>query len=377
MHHSSDSRVSKDAERPVREHVPGSPKASRVASIDALRAVAALGVATFHLYSQYSLAEWREALPAFVHWFAMAGRWGVQLFFVISGFVIALTLFDRPNFDRPVDVGYYFARRLVRLDLVYLLALSLYILASVGRSDCSGLSVLQDPDMVPCPQWTTDQLAKNIFYFVPIEGQFWIPVAWTLAIEVHFYLLAAAFFVCLNRLGIQSHAPALICLLALASLAFPAGLFGRTDADWIAPCLFNLLGGCLAFMVIFRRSPIVVWSCVFYIVGLSGVFAIQRETHVIATLGSWGLVILTVSFFSRVSAVPGLLALGRYSYGIYLFHLLVGFYVVQPIALSGLPIISWGPVPLVLGLLFTVALSAASYRLVESPSIRWSKRIGR
>ena len=94
----------------------------RVAAIDGLRGLAALGVAWFHLYGQNAGPPLADAVPSAVSLASVWGRFGVQLFFAISGFVVAYTLLNDKSIDRVRDIGRYFVRRSVRLDLTYWLA---------------------------------------------------------------------------------------------------------------------------------------------------------------------------------------------------------------------------------------------------------------
>src|SRR5690348_11818763 len=85
-----------------------------IAAIDGLRAVAVLSVIVFHL--------WPSALPG--------GFTGVDIFFVISGFVVTGSLLDR-RFDRLRDLAaYFYARRLMRIMPALVTMLLVTILAA-------------------------------------------------------------------------------------------------------------------------------------------------------------------------------------------------------------------------------------------------------
>jgi peptidoglycan/LPS O-acetylase OafA/YrhL len=347
----------------------------RVAGIDALRGVAALAVATFHLYSQNTSPEWRESLPDFAHLIMIWGRWGVQLFFVISGFVIAYTLNDRKNFDRLVDFPLYFARRVVRLDTLYFVVLAIFVVfrtllpySTAGALEEVFPAITSDPASV----------AKNIFYFLPIPGDLWLPVAWTLGIEVQFYVAMAGLFILLNMTKQSRHSAWLIAAAAFLSLAYPSRLIDVKIGFWLMPSLFNLLAGSLLYFLVFRRSKFIVLSNVAFAGALGAVYWLVKESHVLATLLSY-LAVLAALFLlpARVAAHPVATFLGRCSYGIYLLHMLIGLVIVTPLVRIGLPILSWGPIPLAVGILGTVLAAWLLYVLIERPSIVFSKRIGR
>jgi peptidoglycan/LPS O-acetylase OafA/YrhL len=78
------------------------------------------------------------------------------------------------------------------------------------------------------------------------------------------------------------------------------------------------------------------------------------------------------SAFTRVLGTTPLVAVGRWSYGIYLWHLPVTIILVENIAVPGGPLgfVQW--IGLILGV--SAALGAFTYTFIEKPAIAWSKR---
>ncbi len=120
-----------------------SPGRRFIPEIDGLRFIAIMGVLLYHLHDQA-----RQTYPALTGWSVHAG-WGfhafqrghigVELFFVISGFILALP-FARHHLGagRPVRLGEYYLRRLSRLEPTYLINLTLFSGTRVAprRSRC-------------------------------------------------------------------------------------------------------------------------------------------------------------------------------------------------------------------------------------------------
>ncbi|RYG56101.1 acyltransferase, partial [bacterium] len=101
-----------------------SPKTSRFHFIDALRGLAAASVVLHHLFVASVMATVYEAAsPWLVRVLFQAGAHGVEIFFVLSGFVIAHSL--RNNGLSLGDLGRFIVRRQVRLDPPYWAALVL------------------------------------------------------------------------------------------------------------------------------------------------------------------------------------------------------------------------------------------------------------
>ena len=165
-------------------------KLSRVTSsgqiipeIDGLRFVAIMAVVAYHL--GYFIAVGYPALwitpgenPWNTHMVAR-GRYGVELFFVISGFVLSLPFAAHYRGKAPkVGLKRYFIRRLARIAPPYLLVLFVIFAGKVWFLE-------RDPaDLFP-------HLLSSLFYvhgLVYAHGSVIVPVAWTLEIEMQFYL---------------------------------------------------------------------------------------------------------------------------------------------------------------------------------------------
>ena len=96
------------------------PSETRIVAIDSLRGLAALSVCLFHLTQFGSLLP-RGRLAAFGAW----GWLGVEVFFVISGFIIPHAL-DRSHY-RLSRYGQFLLRRIIRLDPPYLCSIALVL----------------------------------------------------------------------------------------------------------------------------------------------------------------------------------------------------------------------------------------------------------
>ena len=147
-------------------------KRPRLAVLDGLRLLAALLVVLFH-YVAVSGPAWGERprglFPA-IYPVAAYGWLGVELFFVISGFVICMSAWGRP-------LGDFFVSRVARLYPVYWVGIALTTAAAfaAGKKHVQFSEFLANLTMLQTPlgAW-------------PVSG-----VYWTLWIELHFYLLFA------------------------------------------------------------------------------------------------------------------------------------------------------------------------------------------
>jgi Predicted acyltransferases len=135
------------------------------------------------------------------------GEAGVAIFFVISGFVIAHSLWGREV--TPGSAALFIARRSIRLDPPYWAA----ILLALGFSVLASLVI---PDRV-APEYSVGQLVAHIFYLQEILGYEHInPVFWTLCYEIQFYAVFA--------LILATRSTAVIAVACVMSLLWPLGV---------------------------------------------------------------------------------------------------------------------------------------------------------
>lgn len=142
--------------------------------VDILRGFAALSVLVYHVIESWNWLTFPTEGP--LAWFRI-GWLGVDLFFVISGFVIGLSALD--SIDRDGIRGFrkpFVIRRLARIVPLYYLSSILFILALLPR---------------PYENLTANILAHAVFvhnFFPSLLGALNAP-SWSLGIEMQFYLL--------------------------------------------------------------------------------------------------------------------------------------------------------------------------------------------
>ena len=288
----------------------------RSTAIDMLRGVAILLVLTRH---------W----PASRFGFTQIGWVGVDLFFVISGFLISSLLFRELDRTGEIDLGRFWLRRGLRIWPAYFAAFLAVIAVTMAHQIAGG-----SPPSLPIGQWPNLVLIQNYFP----EAARWRHT-WSLAIEEHFYIALPLVitFVARRRVPLIGASVFLFCLFArLVSVA--------AGADWTSVyyqthCrLDGLMAGVLIgyaarynpeLLQRIARHPIVVWAiCAVTLVVVAfnpletSRFTITFGFSMLA-LAFGGVVALAAvaSDFGAKWAPARLLAgVGLYSYTIYLAH---------------------------------------------------------
>ncbi len=182
-----------------------------IKSLDFLRGIAALGVVLYH-YSGLLLPTLN---PNYLTSILAYGEYGVQIFFVISGFIIPFSM-KKSNYSLK---GFWknLLRRYIRLAPPAYVAMLFSILIYF-----SAILFLKRPiDGISWPGFNWTAILGNISFSAPLIKSSWFnPVFWTLAIEFQFYILIglllplilnkkylATFLICIPILLIGNNRP--------------------------------------------------------------------------------------------------------------------------------------------------------------------------
>ena len=177
---------------------------SRSAPIDGLRAIAILYVVMFHCFlflqdvfvDKKLFIEFLDDMPFLLKW-VWHGDKGVDIFFVLSGFLIGGMLFRDYQREQNLDLKKFYKRRLTRILPLYIFALALYGSVYENNSDYIWANLLFVNNILP---------STKIF----------IPWSWSLTIEVQFYLLIP--FILMPILRLQKPLYGIFWLLVLMIL---------------------------------------------------------------------------------------------------------------------------------------------------------------
>ena len=321
----------------------------RLPVLDLLRGVASFAVCWFHLTNGHV-----GFLPPGILKASGAYGWlGVEVFFVISGFVIPFAL-QRSDYQLA-DCGIFVFKRIARLDPPYFAAILLIVFLQYASSKAPGFQ--GEPFTFSLAQTLLHVGYLNAFFGFP-----WLnPVFWTLALEFQYYLLMAFIF---PLIASRASSIRWCMMLALGILAFviPAERF---VFHWLPLFLLGITTFQFKTGIIQRKAyfPVIIliscgaWFCYGLIVTLVGV----TSAFIIA--------------FARLPHAGPLAFLGTISYSLYLLHVPIGGRVINLSTrfVAGLP----GRSMIVfVAAAVTVLAAWALYAFVERPAQRWSAAIG-
>ncbi len=206
--------------------------ADRSLLIDGLKAIAAQTIVIHHLASYGPMAESAGlAAPNLINWFATYGRWAVQVFLVVAGYLTAQALCGRPTaLTRPWNL---LAKRYVRLIWPFGLAVTLAVLAAeIAR-------FWTDDDMLPASAGMVQYLMHWLLLHAVLGHESLSTGVWYVAIDFQLFALTVLLLWSSRALRWPGWAPLLIGLLTCASL-----IWIRTWSDWDnwAPYFYNAYG---------------------------------------------------------------------------------------------------------------------------------------
>jgi len=348
------------------------PTGSRFAFLDGLRGLAALAVCCYHIERYAPFQESVAAItPEPVTWAIRHGWSGVQVFFVISGFVIAYSL--RNAIVTPRYVSEFLCRRTIRLTPPYV------ILVLVG------LVLGFAPELVGLPSScdqpvTWGQAISHLFYLQNICGYENLSAGfWTLCIEMQFYALFVILVGIAQILRLSGRMTEEQSAWSLALVCVPLGLASLfwwnidTNLDvWVIHFWGLFVAGALAWWVLDRRLP--VWVPCLYLGAMAVRLWFEWTNELFAATAAGTVVLVAVQFggLNRWLSASWLQYLGRVSYSLYLVHYPIGHLVLN----IGKRLTGDAAVPGLMWMLLSIGLSLvvaeAFYRVIEAPCVRWS-----
>lgn len=363
-------------------------EATRLPGLDLLRAIAVVWVMLFHSYVVGGLGEDYA-------WLSRYGWMGVDLFFVLSGYLIGSQVLAPLARGERLSFGGFYLRRAFRILPAFLAVLAIYIWVP-GFREAPGLE----------PAWKFLSFTLNVLIDYGDNKAF--SHAWSLCVEEHFYLLFPLLAWWLTRRPSKAAFVAICIGVVLAGVALRAGVWlhdasveGSVDTarrNWFVEDIYyptwNRLDGLLAGVVLatlktfrphaWQRAQ--AYANAALLLGL-GVVALafwlfRVRTGLLGNAIGWpvlsaGLALLVFAGASRGGwigrwAIPGAGWLAATSYSLYLAHKAM-FHVVDEAfgeALAGRGIVAFAAYGLA-----AVAAAALLHYGVERPFLRLRDRL--
>jgi peptidoglycan/LPS O-acetylase OafA/YrhL len=332
----------------------------KIPQLDAVRGIAVLLVVVHNTDSFPSLHL--AAISAY-------GWMGVDLFFVLSGFLITGILLDTKQSD-----GYFknfYARRCLRIwPLYYSLLIFMFVIVP-HLLPADGHAIFERSS----PWWAYPFFLQNFFVVIPTQAAGPLGVTWSLAIEEQFYLVWPLFVRHFSSIQIKRIAVGVILLspparfyLALHHVNIYSNLFCRLD---------GLMAGALLAVLVRSEGFVplehvkLAWVSLLLAASVA-IAAEDREARWLTfSMASWGSVsLIYVSLYSQWKWIQALFKnrflsyTGIVSYGLYLLHK-IAFDFTKATHINRYPVFSMS-----VTIAFSYLLAAVSWRFLETPFLR-------
>lgn len=341
-----------------------------LSGLDGIRGLAALAVVLFHAGV----------------WWLPAGFLGVDVFFVVSGFLITSLLISERERSGNTDLVQFWLRRARRLLPVLALVLIVTTVYAVLVLQETLSQHLHEVLMAALYVTNWDQIIRGVSYFEMFERPSQLRHLWSLAVEEQFYIIWPVVFTVVLRLLNLRWLWCIVAALAVLSVIWMVMLF--TPGDEPSRVYFG--SDARAFTILIGVAVGLYWKpwrrrwsvpaghlmdllAFAGMVGIGVIMVVGRHWH--DWMYPWGLLLTSLaaivlvafavrpgSLVGRALDVPVLRWLGRRSYSIYLWH--------WPVLLALQWEFDFAPntvAIVVVGLVATLLLSELSYRIVESP----------
>ena len=383
---------------------------TRLQPIDGLRGIAVLLVMQYHYWGlpfELFVGPSTLRIDQFVADVMKFGWIGVDLFFVLSGFLITGILLDvkgRGGYFRS-----FYARRALRiLPPYYLFLLFVIVVIPLVPAFSGGFEAVAQSEELREDQFWFWTFLVNIgasFVVFDMDVPFTHGHFWTLAVEEQFYLVWPMVVLLLARGRLTYVCFGLIGVAFLFRIAFTEGAWSSVlteNAVSLLPAKMDTLafGALIAIAVrdgrleeLTRFAPAAAIACAVFIVVLAfrnggflpgEVEVIQWGYLAVAILFA-GVVLLALSaqpssLMHRGLTVSPLLAIGKYSYVMYIVHILVGVELARQVAVH-----DWWrrvggseiPFDIVFSLVataITFGIAWVSWRVLEQPILAQKRR---
>lgn len=333
-------------------------------SLDGIRAIAVFAVLWHHTGS--FILSWPITTRGFL---------GVDLFFIISGFLISTLLLRELQKKGRVSLKYFYIRRFLRIFPAYYLMLLIVGTTAFLTSGNSSSAVKHDLFFA----------AFYISNLVPMHSM--LAITWSLSAEEQFYLVAPLAIKCIRHALL----PFLILAYILVSLP-PFGYFPSVALpSFFKETTFGpiLLGVVLAKLLnneccftwfskaIGRTGSPILALIILLIISnhpkddISGWHRLFIHWAMLAFVASC--VIREKNILHNILALPPIQRIGKVSYGMYLYHLIVAHFISKGIKVTN---IEWGQALFAGTMITTWVVAELSYRYYETPFLSMKARFG-
>jgi peptidoglycan/LPS O-acetylase OafA/YrhL len=358
-------------------------------NLNGLRFIAALMVIVHHI-EQFKIIYKITIIPNFWEskpYFQLFGKLGVDLFFVLSGFLITYIMLFEERQNNKIRIWDFYKRRILRIWPLYFLIvlLAFFILPQVSLFTIPniGSNIINDhfASNLILYIFFLPNLALSLFMPIPFAAQ-----AWSIGTEEQFYLVWPLLLTKIrkNRLFLMLSIVFIYWIISAYLNIYNQNLSNQLDVFrqyWNTFKINCMAIGAFFSIVYFKKLKILKYflnNFVFFVALISSIILISQGTYlpyinVEAYSFLFGLIILNLAANERLKNVlefKFLNYLGKISYGLYMFHAIAIVLTINSMQHFNIQSY-WLIYPI--SIIITIVLSSVSYKYLETYFLKIKK----
>lgn len=361
----------------------------RLEELDSLRGLAALTVIFSHFFAIFKVESHSNILNRLIdsplHLF-FAGHEAVVLFFILSGFVLALPYYN----NKETSYSVFAIKRVIRIYIPYIVSVIVAVILAFIFTK-GGINELSDwfNSVWEYPiKW--DVVIDHIIFIHSFENSEFNPVYWSLVHELRISLVFPLILLLQNKYSIKTNTIiGVVLFFSGFSLFYLTNIVLQINVDYFSTLQYIPMFMIGAYLALYREKLVnylkqlneVAMYCLLFLALLAYTYAhwffpsigiLHVVNDLIISFGASIFIIfsLTSKKFSAFLKIKLVHFMGKISYSIYLYHSIVLLTMLN-IFYNKINIIFI----FIMTIILTMVLSALSYYWVELPSIKLIKKI--
>jgi peptidoglycan/LPS O-acetylase OafA/YrhL len=370
-------------------------------NLDGLRFMAFLGVFVNHAFGCLAYRNNDTTYKFIRERFLFGGDLGVNLFFVLSGFLITYLLLKEKEFYGKINILHFYVRRILRIWPVYFVVIIICIVFLPPLKEFIPPAFPISPSIDKLSPVLYVTFIGNFDYILHGITNVMIGVLWSVSVEEQFYLFWPLLVAFIPRKFLLS---AFITIIA-GSVAYR--FFGSNGGHSMLlkyhslSCTTYLATGAVlayfstkeSFISIVAKTPrwliiilylmflaiipfrTIIWKFGAYYVHVASILPVILSLFFAFFIAEQNYALKSFYKFSRLKLIS---ELGKYTYGMYCYHMMVFFFVLLAMHHSGINVNNVNKYvftfELLISMLLTIVISKLSYRYFESPFLRLKDR---
>ncbi len=346
------------------------------AGFNVLRLYAALSVVIAHTSHNFANIRTMPADLPLLNWLTLDAQTAVNLFLVLSGFLVTYWMFRERETAGRFDPRRFYLRRALRIAPVYYLvaAAGLFLIpwAFGSAYEWAPLPIRSLVlVLLFCPNFVTGLGPLEHLWCIGLEGQFYL--VWPLAFR--------------QRIGTFLRIVLGILLVKIMILPAIAILHQETVTNLYLGLRFECfaLGAAGAYLYISKSPWLKIicskpagWTGLIGLIGMALFDLPFTEPAILASSVAFVLIILNLCVrpeIGRRLEIPIVNALGKTSYGIYMYHYPLLYLLIQLLNRGGVPEgLTYTALLQIMTISGTLILAGISYRYLEQPFLQWKEK---